>query len=69
MKQQQTDSSCLYHVVRNHEDQYSIWLADLDVPNGWCVVGDAAPKQACLDLIEKLWVDMRPRSLRVDEAA
>ena len=53
-----------YLVVRNQEEQYSIWREDMDVPDGWVIVGDAASKQACLDRIEQLWVDMRPKSLR-----
>lgn len=27
-----------YNVVVNHEEQYSIWLADRDVPLGWNIV-------------------------------
>lgn len=27
-----------YNVVVNHEEQYSIWFADRDVPLGWNVV-------------------------------
>jgi MbtH protein len=54
----------LYLVVVNDEEQYSIWLADREVPDGWKPVGEAAPKDECLDRIEKLWVDMRPLSLR-----
>jgi MbtH protein len=27
-----------YKVVRNHEDQYSIWFADETPPDGWTVV-------------------------------
>lgn len=54
----------LYVVVRNHEEQYSIWRADKQVPAGWEVQGEAAPKQACLDWISEVWVDMRPASLR-----
>ncbi|MEU4569788.1 MbtH family NRPS accessory protein [Micromonospora sp. NPDC023956] len=51
-------------VVRNHEEQYSIWHADSPVPVGWDVVGEPQSRQACLDRIDTLWVDMRPASLR-----
>lgn len=54
-----------YTVVVNHEDQYSIWLADRDLPNGWRAVGKTGPKAACLEYIKEAWTDMRPRSLRV----
>ena len=53
-----------YHVVRNHEEQYSIWRSDKAMPAGWQAVGEPMPKQACLDRIAELWTDMRPASLR-----
>ncbi|WP_316524210.1 MbtH family protein [Kitasatospora brasiliensis] len=53
-----------YLVVRNDEEQYSIWRADRELPNGWQAVGDAAAKDVCLNRIEELWTDMRPLSLR-----
>jgi MbtH protein len=27
-----------YNIVRNHEDQYSIWFADETPPDGWTLV-------------------------------
>jgi MbtH protein len=59
-----TETGEFYLVVRNHEEQYSIWRDDRPVPAGWEVVGGAAPKSECLERIEELWVDMRPASLR-----
>jgi MbtH protein len=60
-----------YIVVVNDEEQYSIWLADLPVPNGWREVGKRGSRAACLDHIEQVWTDMRPLSLRrrLDDAA
>ncbi len=54
----------LYYVVVNHQEQYSIWFADRDIPLGWKVVGDAADKESCLKRIKELWTDMRPASIR-----
>lgn len=54
----------LYCVVRNHEDQYSIWQSDRGVPAGWELVGEPDTRAACLHRIESLWTDMRPLSLR-----
>lgn len=54
----------LYFIVRNHEEQYSIWRANKSVPEGWEVVGEAASKEECLDRINEIWTDMRPASLR-----
>lgn len=53
-----------YFVVRNHEEQYSIWRTDKPVPAGWDVVGAPAGREECLDRIGELWTDMRPASLR-----
>lgn len=53
-----------YLVVVNHEEQYSIWLADKSVPKGWQVVGDKRKKAECLQHIGEVWTDMRPKSLR-----
>jgi MbtH protein len=54
-----------YYVVINDEDQYSIWFEDRPVPAGWHKLGEPSSKAACLQRIETLWTDMRPRSLRI----
>lgn len=54
-----------YLIVRNDEDQYSIWRADRPVPAGWETTGGPAPKAQCLEQIAEVWTDMRPRSLRI----
>jgi MbtH protein len=59
----------LYFIVKNHEEQYSIWSVDKDLPAGWETVEQPAPKQACLDRIDEIWTDMRPASLRAAMAA
>ncbi|MFF4961822.1 MbtH family protein [Streptomyces sp. NPDC001222] len=51
-------------VVVNEEEQYSVWSADRDVPQGWRAVGVTGSKEECLDHIERTWTDMRPLSLR-----
>lgn len=53
-----------YLVVLNSEEQYSIWLADRDVPNGWRASGYRGKKAGCLEHIGEVWKDMRPLSLR-----
>jgi MbtH protein len=53
-----------YAVVMNDEEQYSIWPADRQVPDGWQAVGVSGSKEECLAHIEKVWTDMRPLSLR-----
>lgn len=54
----------LYKVVVNHEEQYSIWPQFKNTPNGWKEVGMEGSKEDCLAYIEKVWIDMRPLSLR-----
>jgi MbtH protein len=51
-------------VVRNDEDQYSVWAADLPMPAGWYREGTSGTRRECLDHIDRVWTDMRPRSLR-----
>ncbi len=53
-----------YAVVVNHEEQYSIWPADRELPAGWSKEGFAGAKEACLSHIDEAWTDMRPLSLR-----
>ena len=53
-----------YRVVRNHEEQYSIWPDDLPIPAGWRETGVSGPRADCLAHIEQVWTDMRPLSLR-----
>lgn len=58
------EDTTVYHVVVNHEEQYSIWPEYKEVPIGWRTVGKSGPKQECLDYIKDVWTDMRPLSLR-----
>jgi uncharacterized protein YbdZ (MbtH family) len=53
-----------YLVLVNQEEQYSLWPAFREVPNGWTITGPRGKRQECLDWIEKNWTDMRPKSLR-----
>lgn len=62
---QDDDAATLYQVVANDEEQYSIWLADRPLPDGWHRQGVTGTKDECLDHIENVWTDMRPLSLRV----
>ena len=53
-----------YQIVINQEEQYSIWPEWKEVPAGWQVVSQPLSKDLCLNEIEKLWLDMRPLSVR-----
>nr|WP_238156519.1 MbtH family NRPS accessory protein [Streptomyces sp. TSRI0384-2] len=41
-----------------------MWPADRDLPTGWRADGPARSRAACLDHIETVWTDMRPKSVR-----
>lgn len=58
------DIETQYLVVLNHEEQYSIWWADREIPAGWRAEGFSGAKAACLAHIDEVWTDMRPLSLR-----
>ncbi len=64
MHDDEREDSMTYTVVMNHEEQYSIWPADRQLPAGWTEVGVTGPKAHCLEHIERVWTDMRPKSLR-----
>jgi MbtH protein len=59
------DEQRVYTVVRNHEEQYSIWPDGLGVPAGWDPVGISGPKSVCLTAISEMWTDLLPKSLRL----
>ncbi|MFC9699429.1 MULTISPECIES: MbtH family protein [unclassified Streptomyces] len=58
-----------YLVLVNHENQHSLWPADIEVPDGWNAVHGAASRQSCLDYVDTHWTDMRPASLIAETAA
>jgi len=64
MSEDQIEDDTIYTVVRNNEEQYSIWPADRELPLGWQAVGKTGTKAECLAYIEQVWTDMRPLSLR-----
>ncbi|MER5789037.1 MULTISPECIES: MbtH family protein [unclassified Streptomyces] len=59
-----TTAETEYTVVVNDEKQYSIWRSDRELPAGWRAEGLTGSKDECLDHIETVWTDMRPRSVR-----
>lgn len=53
-----------YRVLVNDEEQYSLWLADLQIAGGWKDTGVHGSKAECLKYVGEVWTDMRPKSLR-----
>ena len=64
MSHDDSEDTTLYKVVVNHEEQYSIWPSDREIPLGWREAGKSGPKAECLQYIQEVWTDMRPLSLR-----
>lgn len=59
-----SDDTAMYHVVKNREDQLSIWPASQVIPPGWQRVGKTGLRDDCLQYIAELWTDMPPLTLR-----
>jgi MbtH protein len=53
-----------YEVLRNDEEQYSLWPVGIQVPAGWHKVGKVGSREECSAFVDQVWTDMRPRSLR-----
>lgn len=53
-----------YVVVINDEEQYSIWRTDRPLPDGWAGGGFSGTREECLNHVDEVWSDMRPRSVR-----
>lgn len=64
MSSEDREDDTIYKVVVNHEEQYSIWPSERELPLGWKEAGKQGPKAECLDYIKEVWTDMRPLSLR-----
>lgn len=58
------DQEGRFLVLRNDEDQHSLWPEFVDIPEGWQPVFGADSREACLEYVERNWTDLRPRSLR-----
>jgi len=58
------EDTTTYNAVVNHEEQYSIWPVDRDIPLGWKAVGKSGQKPEVLAWIKEVWTDMRPLSLQ-----
>ncbi|MGC4946074.1 MbtH family protein [Streptomyces sp. DT224] len=57
------DDEARFLVLVNGAGQHSLWPAFADVPDGWIVARPEETRQVCLEYIDKVWTDMRPRGL------
>jgi len=58
------DTDREYTVVRNDEEQYSIWPTSHALPLGWSPAGRTGTKAECLAEIAGVWTDLRPLTAR-----
>ncbi|BBY89196.1 MbtH family protein [Mycolicibacterium tokaiense] len=58
------DETGRFYVLRNDEDQHSLWPVFAEVPPGWHIVHGETDRASCLEYIEENWTDIRPKSLR-----
>ncbi len=54
----------MYFIVKNSEEQYSIWPSYKPLASRWEKVSNKKPKAEYLNYIENNWLDMRPLSLK-----
>ncbi|MFE7465191.1 MbtH family protein [Streptomyces sp. NPDC057499] len=54
----------VYDVVRNDEEQYSLWDAERELPAGWRREGTRGTREECIAHIDRIWTDIRPLSVR-----
>ncbi|MFF7983313.1 MbtH family protein [Streptomyces sp. NPDC007901] len=57
------DPNGTFAVLRNEENQHSLWPAGKDIPEGWSVVLRAGTRKECVEYIERNWADIRPAGL------
>lgn len=53
----------VFYVLINDEEQYSLWPVSIDIPKGW-IKNFSGRKDECLQHINEIWIDMRPKSIR-----
>jgi MbtH protein len=63
MSQPFDDPDGTFLVLINDEGQHSLWPEQIAVPAGWRIGYGPADRQACLDMINASWTDLRPASL------
>jgi MbtH protein len=64
------DETGQYQVVVNDEEQYSVWPLALPQALGWFASSPpfVGSRESCLEHIQGIWHDIRPRSMRREGA-
>ena len=58
------DDNGRFYVLRNKEEQHSLWPTFAAVPDGWDVVFGEASRAECLDYVNENWTDILQLSAR-----
>lgn len=53
-----------YMVLKNAEDQHSLWPSFKEIPPGWEQVGPIGTKDECVAYVDEHWTDITPLSQR-----
>lgn len=73
MSDEAPSDNIIYMVVRNADGAYSIWpvVADMPIPAGWAPADPPCrgTKEECLTEIDRVWTDMRPLAVRIEDPA
>lgn len=59
-----SDGSAEFVVLMNEEGQYSLWSAAIAVPAGWTPDGFSGSREECMAHVDRVWTDLRPKSLQ-----
>ena len=54
-------------VLVNDEEQYGLFPAGTDAPDGWQPDGFEGSEADCVAYVDERWTDLRPRTLRALE--
>jgi len=58
------DETLEYMVLRNDEDQHSLWPSFKEIPAGWSQVGPVGTQEECQVYVDENWPDITPLSAR-----
>ena len=53
MQEDEREDTTIYKVVINHEEQYSIWPLEYEVPKGFEPISDECALEDCVKLLER----------------
>jgi len=62
MAADEREDATIYQLIRNHEETYSIWPANRDLPMGWTAMGVYGSRDEMLVYLQRVWVEPRPLS-------